>query len=640
MESKFILRDGLYKLVHTTNNFQNNPLVNSERFGLEADSRLKKLEILVSGAFIMPNLLKKVNRFLVIVFALFSIFWLIVTIKNLHTQSEKRHDLRKFSLRSKHIEESKHHKHKEVIFCELLDDAEDRMSCKYLGKQFRRIKVIQQKMAENKENDSSEVVDKEKEDKVGDLSVQTPIIPESHLINETTPEMLDNEKEIEEEPVKPKKRHQPQHRQFSDSSQDEYPSFVPVQQNKGYQAEEEDSWDESPSVLRPPTHHQHTNKPKHHNHNKNRQDYNQNTFLDNTQRYNYGEQAYGYNDEEDDKYQRNQVKNREIDEWRKQQEIEKEQKRTQREQRRIEREQLEQQQRAQREQMEEQQRLQKQLEEQQRLEEEMEQQRIQNQLQEQQKHQRKHKNRYKHHAPQNNLYNDQEDEDDEEELFQAPPPQQYNNYYHQPAKPNNDYYNTYQYKQEQPSYGRQAQKPRQYTHRYPSYNERYLSEVENIINPAKMTDSIIHINDNYYLLSEPILNEYQSFYITVFSILLSIIVILQFSTWIIEGNVEVALNRKYRFILAAENEKSPVVKIYMIDDYTFLEVKIGNTFENVDDSNLKSEDEEYRHPYNENKHLTSNYMGNNGSSLDISMSSLKHLTHEDNEDKSFILEVK
>lgn len=82
MESKYVFREGKYKLVHTTNNLKDNLLISSSQIEPEIDVKLQKLEVAINNAHQPIEKLRKVVKVLLIVLCVLVVVWTLSWIVN------------------------------------------------------------------------------------------------------------------------------------------------------------------------------------------------------------------------------------------------------------------------------------------------------------------------------------------------------------------------------------------------------------------------------------------------------------------------------------------------------------------------------------------------------------------------------
>lgn len=87
MESKFIYKDGNYKLIHSKNNLQDNSFAESGQLGSEIDEKLKKLEIIITGSKYPLLVLSRISKVVITVLLVITALWMYSIIKNIRQTS-------------------------------------------------------------------------------------------------------------------------------------------------------------------------------------------------------------------------------------------------------------------------------------------------------------------------------------------------------------------------------------------------------------------------------------------------------------------------------------------------------------------------------------------------------------------------
>lgn len=99
MESKFVFREGKYKLVHTTNTLRDNLLVNSSQIEPEIDTKLKKIEVAINNAHLPFQYLRKVVKVLILVLLMTVFVWVVCWIMGLGNKTNYMNDDNTFTIK-------------------------------------------------------------------------------------------------------------------------------------------------------------------------------------------------------------------------------------------------------------------------------------------------------------------------------------------------------------------------------------------------------------------------------------------------------------------------------------------------------------------------------------------------------------
>lgn len=137
MESKFIFREGQYKLVHTTNSLKDNLLVNSSQIEPEIDSKLKKIELAINNAHMPLKKLRVAIKLLMAVLCLFMFIWICVWLSRISRNKSEQDIDDQFAMKDgKLIQANGQEVKNGYISCKTsITDDNSKLECKYISNQ-------------------------------------------------------------------------------------------------------------------------------------------------------------------------------------------------------------------------------------------------------------------------------------------------------------------------------------------------------------------------------------------------------------------------------------------------------------------------------------------------------------------------
>ena len=137
MESKFIYKEGNYKLIHSKNNLQDNSFAESGQLGTEIDEKLKKLEIVISGTKHPLVILSKITKVVLTLLLVIAGLWLFSIIKNIRQTSNA-----KTMLTESNFDDIRLFNGRDYFVCQEQEDELASITCQYFEK--KEVKVDEQ----------------------------------------------------------------------------------------------------------------------------------------------------------------------------------------------------------------------------------------------------------------------------------------------------------------------------------------------------------------------------------------------------------------------------------------------------------------------------------------------------------------